>query len=290
MEKEFITSHVIMAIIFALIAAALNYIAYLKGFFKLNVSTSKGPQVSIKQVVQVFIVYIFVSIIFTPFIIKCIQLLSSKQLSPISLMTIAQISIFFLSYALIIILSLQGDRKTIKLLWKDRSDGECPSIGYDFFFGVMTWLACFPMIIFINQAFELLIYFIFGSKGFPQVAVEYLQRALVSPYYFTVALVTVIIAAPILEEFLFRASLQSLFKKYFGAKSAILLSSLCFALFHFAPEQGISNFPLIFSLFIFALYLGFVYERQKSLFAPIALHVTFNAVSVARILLTSHGM
>ncbi|MBI3211827.1 MAG: CPBP family intramembrane metalloprotease [Simkania negevensis] len=51
-------------------------------------------------------------------------------------------------------------------------------------------------------------------------------------------------------------------------------------LFHLSSSQGVGNI----SLFIFALYLGFLYEKQCSLFASIALHMTFNSISVIRIL------
>jgi membrane protease YdiL (CAAX protease family) len=67
-------------------------------------------------------------------------------------------------------------------------------------------------------------------------------------------------------------------------KKAIIFSALCFSLFHLAPSQGIGNISLVASLFLFALFLGFIYERQASLFASIGLHMTFNAVSTVRIL------
>ena len=35
--------------------------------------------------------------------------------------------------------------------------------------------------------------------------------------------------------------------------------------------------------FILALFLGYLYERQGSLIAPIALHASFNAISVMNI-------
>jgi membrane protease YdiL (CAAX protease family) len=67
---------------------------------------------------------------------------------------------------------------------------------------------------------------------------------------------------------------------------AIVFSSICFSAFHFSFSQGIGNISLLFSLFVFALFLGFIYERQGSLFASISLHMTLNIVSVARILLS----
>jgi membrane protease YdiL (CAAX protease family) len=74
-----------------------------------------------------------------------------------------------------------------------------------------------------------------------------------------------------------------------GTKAAILLTSLAFALFHYSGSQEIGNVSLIASLFTFALFLGFIYEKQSSLFASIGLHMTFNLASALRILLAAEG-
>ena len=136
----------------------------------------------------------------------------------------------------------------------------------------------------VGQTADLLLYVLFGFEGYEQVAVQYLKMTLTSPLLLSVALFTVIITAPVIEEFLFRGFLQNYLKRYLGKKAAILSSSLCFALFHLAPSQGLGNISLAISLFIFACFLGFIYERQKSLFASIGLHMTFNLVSTLRIL------
>ena len=78
--------------------------------------------------------------------------------------------------------------------------------------------------------------------------------------------------------------MQSWFKERLGPKAAILIAALCFACFHLAPSQGAGNISVAISLFTFACFLGFIYERQGSLYAPIALHMTFNTVSALRIL------
>jgi membrane protease YdiL (CAAX protease family) len=99
------------------------------------------------------------------------------------------------------------------------------------------------------------------------------------------SVVSVVIFAPIIEEFLFRGCLQNYLKLHFGTKAAIQLSALCFALFHLTPSQGIGNFSLAVSLFLLGLFLGFLYEKQNSLFASVGLHMTFNTVSALRIIM-----
>jgi uncharacterized protein len=66
---------------------------------------------------------------------------------------------------------------------------------------------------------------------------------------------------------------------------SILLASLIFAFFHFSYSQGIDNIEVITSLFVFSCFLGFVYERQQSLWASVGLHALFNAISVVLIVL-----
>jgi hypothetical protein len=105
-----------------------------------------------------------------------------------------------------------------------------------------------------------------------------------SPFMLSIALFTIIIAAPVTEEFIFRGMLQNWLKTKLGTKSAIITTSACFALFHLSSSQGLGNISLALSLFSFACFLGFIYEKKGSLYASIGLHMTFNAVSTLRIL------
>ena len=131
---------------------------------------------------------------------------------------------------------------------------------------------------------ELINLTLFGIHPVEQLAVKYLKLSLESPFTSFVAFLSILLAAPIMEEFIFRGVLQSYLRKKLGMIPAILLASFAFALFHIQPADKLANFPLILSLFVFACYLGFLYERQRSLFSPIALHVTFNLISVIRII------
>src|SRR4029077_13952502 len=97
----------------------------------------------------------------------------------------------------------------------------------------------------IGQIFDLIIYLPFGVVNYEQVAVRYLKTTLASPSMLVIALILILLAAPVVEEFLFRGCLQTWFKQYLGPKAAILLAALCFAFFHLAPSQGIGNLSLI---------------------------------------------
>ena len=96
----------------------------------------------------------------------------------------------------------------------------------------------------------------------------------------SMVLFTIILLAPLIEEILFRGFLQTFIRQHLGSRQAIGITSLLFALFHYAPEQGLGNIPIVGSLLVLALFLGFVYEKRGSLLAPITLHACFNSISV----------
>ncbi len=171
----------------------------------------------------------------------------------------------------------------MRAIWKDRTRPDAKPISYDLFLGALAWFLAFPAVAAIGQVCDLLIYWLFNVESYEQVAVRFLRMSLGSSYLLPVALLTILVLAPVIEEWLFRGFLQTWFKQHLGRKAAILLTSLAFALFHLSASQGMGNIPLATSLFLFACYLGFLYEKQGSLFAPIGLHMAFNAVSSLRI-------
>ncbi len=128
------------------------------------------------------------------------------------------------------------------------------------------------------------VYALFKVTTYDQVAVLYLKIAMQSPMLLLSMLVSILVVAPILEEFLFRGLLQTYLKNYLGKKGAIFVAALLFGLFHFNSAQGVGNISIILSLFSFGCFLGFIYERQGSLLASISLHATFNAINVLYIL------
>ena len=113
-----------------------------------------------------------------------------------------------------------------------------------------------------------------------QLAVKFLKLTFGNPVHFLLAIVSIIVLAPLIEETLFRGFLQTFIRKHLGSKQAIFITSFCFSFFHYSPGQGLGNIMILISLFVLALFLGFIYEKQGSLLAPIILHASFNAVSV----------
>ncbi|TKG93689.1 CPBP family intramembrane metalloprotease [Puteibacter caeruleilacunae] len=100
----------------------------------------------------------------------------------------------------------------------------------------------------------------FLEEAFKQLS---MQKGL--PTFFTI-----VIAAPILEELIFRGIiLDGLFRNTSPTK-AILLSSFLFGLVHLNPWQFVTAMVL-------GIFMGWIYYHTKSLFATILIHFTANA-------------
>lgn len=80
-----------------------------------------------------------------------------------------------------------------------------------------------------------------------------------------------VIVAPITEEIYFRGFLFPAFKRY-GAVMAALLSSLVFGIVHFQLNVSIYTFLL-------GLFLCFMYQRLKSIWPGVGLHMLNNFIA-----------
>jgi len=234
-----------------------------------------------KALLTFFGIYLASTLLLAPFLLfSAHKVYSSLPLSVFSAIQIATLGAIFLLFFLY---ARAYDLPLIKRIWKAPIQ-RAASIPFDIGIGVLTWIIAFPLVAAIGESLDLLLNAVFGVQNYEQVAVRYLKHSISSLPSMIIPLITILIAAPIIEEFLFRGCLQTYFKRKMGIRSAIALSSLCFALFHFSPSQGVGNLALVVSLFTFSLFLGFIYERQASLFASIGLHITFNTLSTIRII------
>ena len=105
------------------------------------------------------------------------------------------------------------------------------------------------------------------------VPVSFLKFILSEPLILGV--ITTIVIAPILEEFIFRGFLFSQLRITLGNWGAIILSSLAWTSLHFQYELKI-----LFVLFVLGLFLGFLRWKYNSLFLVMALHAVNNLVAL----------
>lgn len=155
---------------------------------------------------------------------------------------------------------------------------------HDILVGCFTWGIAFPFVLVFSIMMQIILGDYFGFPLEDQIAVKQIREILHYPklLYATIAMVVFLI--PIIEEILFRGFLQTSLRGYFGPLASIAICSVIFAFFHFSVSQGINNFNILGSLFLLSLFLGFLRERQGNLLAPIAMHSTFNAISILMVL------
>lgn len=103
--------------------------------------------------------------------------------------------------------------------------------------------------------------------------------ASMAPGWWAVLLVlVVVVGAPVVEEIVYRGSLQTRLMQGFGISVGIFLTALLFALIHLAPVE-------IPGLFVFALVLGIARHKTGTLGLPIVTHLAFNATGLSLVLL-----
>jgi membrane protease YdiL (CAAX protease family) len=141
---------------------------------------------------------------------------------------------------------------------------------YDSARGVLAYLSVLPVCM---GLFLLMASILPERLQKPHVLLEYFGRL---PSGWRVAVVvSAVVLAPVSEEIFFRGLFQSMLRRYTKSPwAAILLTSLFFAAIH------VPYWHTLPSLFALAIALGYNYERTGRLFAPIVIHVLFNAVNL----------
>jgi len=279
-----IKEHLTSLLAFGAFSLFFLYIAIRKRFFRID-EPFPNIQVNLKEIIYTFGGYLLISFFIAPLLVK-VLFAGVKDPSmgaaseTITWITFIQLFSILLTAIYFFILINRLSHMKFKYIWKNSTT----SALYDFGIGMTVWLVSFPVVNFFYELTNIFNILIFGKEGPQQTAVIYIKMALASPLLFAISLFCVIIGAPIIEETLFRGFLHNFLRNRVGVKATILLSSIIFSLFHFSFRQEIGNFPLLISLFVFALFLGLLYERQKSLWASIGLHMTFNLISILRIL------
>ena len=116
-----------------------------------------------------------------------------------------------------------------------------------------------------------------------QAGVAKLQAALRQGSFLPL-LILMVVLAPVLEELFFRGFLQSWLRRYLRRGHAIGLSAFLFALAHL--QQGIANLLYLPAIFLLGLFLGYLFERERTLLASITLHALFNLTTVTIVLIS----
>lgn len=257
-----------------------SFVASRYGFFRFR-EKAQNVLISTPALIELLLIYFLVSFL-SPLLLTriIVPIAKSLQVNWASfLMVSLQLASEILVVLLIALYAFAHKRINMRGIFKTSRS----SLLSDFGIGALTWVIAFPVVAAIDGIMESINIYFFGSEGPSQIAVEFIRMLANSNLLWLGLLITIVIA-PFIEEFIFRGVVQTYLRKRVTRIQAIVLSSIFFAGVHFAPTQGIGNIPLLVSIFSFGLYLGFIYERQGSLFASFSLHATFNALSIIRIL------
>jgi len=96
-----------------------------------------------------------------------------------------------------------------------------------------------------------------------------------NPLLIAAIFINAIIAAPLIEEFIFRGLFQSTIRAHINKPwISIALTSILFASVHANPW----HWP---ALFFLSMAIGYSYEKSNSILRPIFIHMIFNAVSIS---------
>ncbi len=116
---------------------------------------------------------------------------------------------------------------------------------------------------------------IFGKLD-QQEAVKMVQAS-DSVFYLVLSIITACVAAPIVEEFLFRGYIYGVLKQKTGTLFAMVVVGGIFAVVH-------GNLPALVPLWAFSILLCIAYEVTRSLWVPIGIHALFNVTNIVLML------
>lgn len=277
-----------ISLILSLVA---SWIAYRQNFYQLAPTSSDSNKMPFWQLLNVFLIFFSLMLFIVP-LITFLWLSFEKGIwvnpgkieahstthSWLNAMAILLSSCGILGYTTLL------QREMRKMVWGEKGFLNVSRTVKDMGMGMLTWFICYPIVLAVNQLFIIGEEFLgISIPHDEQVAVKLLKMAIDHPVLLSIMGLLMVTAVPLVEELLFRGFLQNWLKGRLGRKKALILAALIFSLFHFSMSQGFYNFQLLLSLFILGCYLGFLFERQQSLWAPIALHATFNAISILAI-------
>jgi len=137
--------------------------------------------------------------------------------------------------------------------------------------GALSYLAVFLPIGIVGFVYMQLLQAL-GCNTEAQDVIQLLQKA-ESPAAIAVLGFIAVVAAPIVEEVVFRGIMLPFLAKHMSVGSAVLLVSFLFAVIHF-------HIPAFVPLFLLAIGLSLSYIATGSLAVPIVTHACFNAISL----------
>ncbi|MCC5833000.1 MAG: CPBP family intramembrane metalloprotease [Chlamydiales bacterium] len=271
----------------SLLVLIVFFIALRAGYFALQ-PLGKKPPVTVRQTFGIFFTYLSLGFLILPLTNALLFHFFSQDaaISRQEWLGWAQIaSLFIVFFCLTGYCFLIRAEARSYIFWGEEKP-TAPRTFKSILMGIVSFVVSYPFVFWMGTFTSLIALLIWGEAKVEQVAVEQLKMTMGRPLMFGLMVFLVVVLVPFMEELLFRGFLQSMLKRYMGRISSLFITASIFALVHFSPGQGTGNFQLIASLFVLSIFLGFIYERERTLWAPIALHSVFNGFTVLLIVLS----
>ena len=117
--------------------------------------------------------------------------------------------------------------------------------------------------------------YLISFSGLIQLFYEQYEEVSSLLYYGSILqeIILMVVAAPLVEELLFRGLVYRRLRTYCTFKVAMLISALVFGVYHGNVVQGVYAFLL-------GAIMAFMYERFRTILAPILFHASANLISV----------
>lgn len=148
--------------------------------------------------------------------------------------------------------------------------------------GLGAFLLAAPVVIGVGQVASFIEEWARGPRE-EKVVHELLAKIISDPdrYWAYIGAAMAIIAAPIVEEIVYRGFFQStLLRATRSPWLAILVTGAVFSLMHLGSLREEASAALA-TLFALGIAMGIAYERTRSLIVPITMHIAYNAANVA---------
>lgn len=241
---------------------------------------------SSKQIALLFAGYFFISIFLSPLILVMTWPLINKLFAHYENPLLLKLSYFQVIHTLCLLLFISclfasPMRSRIKSIFNSSSLSPL----YALLLGIGNWFIAFPCVWILYQILNSIHVGIFGATKSEQSAIRIVKLMSDHPISFFLGIINVVFMAPYIEEVFFRGFMHDFLRPKVGITSTIFVSSLIFSLMHFSREQGSSNLVLLPCLFFFSLFLGRIYEKERSIWSSIGLHAAFNSFSAIGIFL-----
>ncbi|OFW60260.1 MAG: hypothetical protein A2W01_09015, partial [Candidatus Solincola sediminis] len=132
--------------------------------------------------------------------------------------------------------------------------------------GVVALLSSFAIYLIVYNVFRIL-------TGRDPGTSESQNMQTLTGFALFLALLGVVVLAPVFEEVFFRGLFYSALRRRLGVALGVLVSAIVFGVLHFEPLS-------MLSLIMVGAILAFLYERTDSLFAPMLAHALYNGVVI----------